>query len=148
MKLWPKPRVRPIRFHDLRHSTATLLLREGVPLAVVQKVLRHEDPKLTAQTYGHLERDFLLASVDRLRFEGMPVPEPLPMRATARNRGTLMGPTSLDTRKGPEAREQNRRASDPFSVRAIQDSNLWPLAPEKASLHFRWNPKQAATCRI
>jgi hypothetical protein len=27
-------------------STATLLLREGVPLAVVQRVLRHEDPKL------------------------------------------------------------------------------------------------------
>ena len=134
MKLWPKPCVRPIRFHDLRHSTATLLLREGVPLAVVQKVLRHEDPKLTAQTYGHLERDFLLASVDRLRFEGMPAPEPLPIRATAGNRGTLMGPTSMERRKGSKARERNTRASDPFSVRAIQDSNLWPLAPEANAL--------------
>jgi hypothetical protein len=97
---------------------------------VVQRVLRHEDPKLTAATYGHLERDFLLASVDRLRFEGMPAPEPAGIRATAGSRGTLMGPRSRETRKGPEARERNARASDPFSVRAIQDSNLWPLAPE------------------
>ena len=134
MKLWPKPQVRPIRFHDLRHSTATLLLREGVPLAVVQRVLRHEDPKLTAQTYGHLERDFLLASVDRLRFEGMPAPEQAPIRATVGNRGTLMGPRSPEMRKGPEARKRNACASDPFNVRAIQDSNLWPLAPEANAL--------------
>jgi hypothetical protein len=38
MKLWPKPVVRPIRFHDLRHTIATLLLRSGVLLVVVQKV--------------------------------------------------------------------------------------------------------------
>jgi site-specific recombinase XerD len=47
----------------LRHSTATVLLREGVPLAVVQRVLRQEDPKLTAATYGHLDRDFLIPAL-------------------------------------------------------------------------------------
>jgi integrase len=30
MKLWAKPKVRPTRWHDLRHTTATLLLRAGV----------------------------------------------------------------------------------------------------------------------
>jgi integrase len=59
MKLWPKPVVRPIRFHDLPHTTATLLLRSGVPLVVVQKVLRHRDPKLTEAVYGHLATDYL-----------------------------------------------------------------------------------------
>ncbi len=35
--------------------TATLLLKAGVPLARVQRVLRHSDPRLTAMTYGHLD---------------------------------------------------------------------------------------------
>ncbi len=148
MKLWPKPNVRPTRFYDLRHSTATLLLREGVPLAVVQRVLRHEDPKLTAATYGHLERDFLLASVDRLRFEGMPEPEPVRARAAAGARGTLMGPTQLETPKGPKSRRGNPSNLDPFGLRAMRESNPRPLAPEKASLHFRWNRTHAEKCRI
>jgi hypothetical protein len=105
-----------------------------VPLVAVQKVLRHEDPKLTEATYGHLEQDFLLDSVDRLRFDGMPEPEPVRARAVAGARRTLMGPTHPETTKGPEASEKNPRASDPFNVRAIQDSNLWPLAPEANAL--------------
>jgi hypothetical protein len=52
-KLWPKPQVRPLRFHDLRHTTASLLLLAGVPLVVVQRVLRHRDPKLTERVYRH-----------------------------------------------------------------------------------------------
>ena len=94
--------------------------------------LRHhpEDP----QTYGHLERDFLLASVDRLRFDGMPVPEPIAIRAHIGNRRTLMGPAAPETPKGAEASERNPRASDPFNVRAILDSNQWPLAPEANAL--------------
>jgi integrase len=55
MKLWAKAVPRHVRFHDLRHTTATLLLKAGVPLATVQRVLRHSDPRLTAMTYGHLD---------------------------------------------------------------------------------------------
>ncbi len=68
MSLWPKPQVRPLRFHDLRHTTATLLLEAGVPLAVVQRILRHRDPRITAETYGHLAPDYLRSQVDRLAF--------------------------------------------------------------------------------
>jgi hypothetical protein len=43
-----------MRFHDLRHSTATLLLRERVDAHRVQRLLRHRDVKTTTGTYGHL----------------------------------------------------------------------------------------------
>jgi integrase len=66
MTLWPKAQVRPIRFHDLRHTTATLLLRAGVHMASVQKILRHRDPRITAEVYGHLTPDYLREEVDSL----------------------------------------------------------------------------------
>jgi integrase len=45
--LWPKPIVRKITFHHLRHTAGSLFLMSGVPLEVVQKMLRHTDPKIT-----------------------------------------------------------------------------------------------------
>ena len=54
MKLWVKPIPRRLRFHDTRHSTAAILLRSKVPLAVVQKVLRHSDSAITVNVYGNL----------------------------------------------------------------------------------------------
>jgi integrase len=54
-RLWSKAIPRHVRLHDLRHTAATLLLKAGVPLQFVQRILRHLDPKLTAMTYGHLD---------------------------------------------------------------------------------------------
>ncbi len=42
------------RFHDLRHTHATLLLESGVPVHVVQARLGHESVKTTVDTYGHV----------------------------------------------------------------------------------------------
>jgi integrase len=68
MKLWPKARLRPIRFHDLRHTTASLLMMAGANPAAVQRILRHQDPRITTEVYGHLAPDYLRAEIDRLRF--------------------------------------------------------------------------------
>jgi|HubBroStandDraft_1064217.scaffolds.fasta_scaffold03633_6 integrase len=68
MKLWPKARVRPIRFHDLRHTTASLLMMSGANPAAVQRILRHSDPRITTEVYGHLAPEYLRAEIDRLRF--------------------------------------------------------------------------------
>ena len=43
-----------IRFHDLRHSAASLLIAQGVPLRTVMEVLGHSTITLTANTYAHL----------------------------------------------------------------------------------------------
>ena len=47
-------RVTPIRFHDLRHTHGSLLIKEGVPVKVVSERLGHAHIALTMQTYQHL----------------------------------------------------------------------------------------------
>lgn len=44
-----------IRFHDLRHSCASVLLSKGFSLKDVQEWLGHSDIKMTANVYGHLD---------------------------------------------------------------------------------------------
>lgn len=43
-----------IRFHDLRHTAATIMLLRGVPIFTVSKVLGHSKPSVTLDIYGHL----------------------------------------------------------------------------------------------
>jgi integrase len=50
-----------VRFHDLRHSAATLMLAEGVPLAVISEWLGHAGIAITAASYA--------AIVPQLRLE-------------------------------------------------------------------------------
>ena len=47
-----------IRFHDLRHTCATLLLSEGeVPVKVVQEILGHSSVSITMDIYSHVLPD-------------------------------------------------------------------------------------------
>lgn len=46
--------LRRMRFHDLRHSCASLLLANGVPLKHIQEWLGHSDFTTTANIYAHL----------------------------------------------------------------------------------------------
>ena len=55
-----------IRFHDLRHTFATLLLIEGVPVTVVSKMLGHASAKMTLDTYSHVLPDSLDEASDAM----------------------------------------------------------------------------------
>jgi integrase len=46
---------RRMRYHDLRHSAASLLLASGVSLKEIQEWLGHSNFAITANTYAHLE---------------------------------------------------------------------------------------------
>ena len=43
-----------VRFHDLRHTAASLMLNNGIPVIVVSKILGHSKPSITLDIYGHL----------------------------------------------------------------------------------------------
>jgi len=43
-----------VNFHDLRHSTASLLIKKGVSLDVIRKILGHSTTKMT-ERYAHIE---------------------------------------------------------------------------------------------
>lgn len=60
--------LRVIRFHDLRHTIATLLIQAGVPIAHVSKLLGHSSIAITMDTYGHLLTSDLHAAVRQLKF--------------------------------------------------------------------------------
>jgi integrase len=53
-RLLQKAGLEKIRFHDLRHTAASLMLNNGVPALVVSKILGHSKPSTTLDIYGHL----------------------------------------------------------------------------------------------
>ncbi len=46
--------IKGVRFHDLRHTHASLLLREGVNLKVVSERLGHSSIQITADLHSHV----------------------------------------------------------------------------------------------
>ncbi len=54
------------RFHDLRHSCATLLLVQGVSPRVVMDVLGHSEIAMTMNTYSHVVPELRRDAADRM----------------------------------------------------------------------------------
>ena len=69
-KLLEKNGLRPIRFHDLRHSCASLLLANGVPMKQIQEWLGHSDFSTTANIYAYLDYASKLSSAQAM-LEGL-----------------------------------------------------------------------------
>jgi site-specific recombinase XerD len=65
VKLWVRAVPPRIRFHDLRHAAATNLLRAGVPLQHVSRLIRHSSIRTTVDIYGHLTNEDLRLSLER-----------------------------------------------------------------------------------
>jgi len=93
-----KPAVRAaglpatLRFYDLRHTCASLLIREGASVKAVQAQLGHATASITLDTYGHLfpdELDQLAARLEGVRAAALAElwphggPDVLPLRKGA-----------------------------------------------------------------
>ena len=66
--------LRRMRFHDLRHSCASLLLANGVPLKHIQEWLGHSDFTTTANIYDHLDYKSKITSAQAME-TGLALPE-------------------------------------------------------------------------
>ncbi|ABS28397.1 site-specific integrase [Anaeromyxobacter sp. Fw109-5] len=132
-KLWVKPVVRPIRFHDLRHTTGSLLIMSGADLAAVQRILRHSDPKLTTEVYAHLAPEYLRAEVDRLSFgaavlETVPPFDSAPAARALRSGRTDSEARGFATRLLPDPTAGKRKAGTPRAK--AQEVPAWRLERE------------------
>ncbi len=58
--------LRHVRYHDLRHSCASLLLANGVSMKQIQEWLGHSDFSTTANIYAHLDYSSKLTSADAM----------------------------------------------------------------------------------
>ena len=66
--------LRRMRFHDLRHSCASLLLANDVPLKHIQEWLGHSDFTTTANIYAHLDYKSKITSAQAME-TGLALPE-------------------------------------------------------------------------
>lgn len=75
-RLLARAGLRSMRFHDLRHSCATLLLVQGVSPRVVMKILGHSQINVTMNTCSHvlpdLQRDAAARLDELLTGDGTP----------------------------------------------------------------------------
>ncbi len=61
-----KAGIRRIRFHDLRHTCASMLLAQGVPARVVMDVLGHSQLAITTDLYSHVMPTALREAADAM----------------------------------------------------------------------------------
>jgi integrase len=108
MRMWPSAIPRPMRFHDVRHTTITLLLRLKVPMHLVQRIARHSNIRLTVDTYGHLEVEDLREAMELLGEATGVMPDAL--EAEVRRDSFALGPIGVQAfpeaeKTGPGSKE-------------------------------------------
>jgi len=69
-KFMEKQGFKRLRYHDLRHSCASLLLANGVSLKQIQDWLGHSDFAITANIYGHLDFSSKQVAADSMTWIG------------------------------------------------------------------------------
>jgi integrase len=65
-KILKKNNLSKLRFHDLRHTSATLMFNEGVPFELISKRLGHSNTNITQNIYTHFSEENQMQVANRL----------------------------------------------------------------------------------
>jgi integrase len=139
--LWPKAVPKDYRFHHLRHTNASSLLKLRESLPLVQDILGHADPETTRRIYGHLELDDKRRALAQLRFRLPAGNGHGAAPASGTRAGGEAGVNGAPAVRPPES--EKTEAADPSGNRSEisglvmsgrQDLNLRPLAPQASAL--------------
>ena len=95
--------VPTIRFHDLRHTHGSLLIKEGIPVKVVSERLGHSNIAFTMQTYQHVLPGMQADAARTTERLARPVP-PAEKEAVERRRNSRRK-TRLSRRNAPTTRK-------------------------------------------
>jgi len=115
--------VRQVRFHDLRHTFASLLLQNGESPVYVKDQMDHCSIQVTVDLYGHLIPGGNTQAVDRLDF----VVEERPLRpesaTPAQPAPVSQGPISSDQLQSPAVTTTGHGVDDGFRTRDLRIHN-------------------------
>ena len=122
----------------------------GANPAAVQRIMRHSDPKITTEVYGHLAPEYLRAEVDRLSFGTAPAEaeESLGAVALVKKSGPfvpLVSPQRARVRDQAESTSRNRLESEVSSESGRRGSNPRPRAWEARALPAELLPHRPMT---
>jgi integrase len=92
--------LRRFRFHDLRQTFGSLLIRDGASLAYVKDQMGHSSIQVTVDTYGHLIPGADIAGVDRLDVKTTPQQNAIPAQLAVRSE-TEIPPEVVESSGGP-----------------------------------------------
>jgi len=109
-----------MRFHDLRHTAATLMLRAGVDAHRVQRILRHASVTTTTDTYGHLAVDDLRDAVARIGPKNLaPLADSLLTKSPRALSGLKHPTNSPNENRAFESEPRGDRTHDPRLKRPV-----------------------------
>jgi integrase len=95
-----------IRFHDLRHTAASLMLNHGIPVIVVSRRLGHSDASVTLNIYAHTTVDMQNEAASLMDELITPIPVILPQGGLVTQEEIPLHPVAPDAKisiYGPHA---------------------------------------------
>jgi len=115
--------VRQVRFHDLRHTFASLLLQNGESPVYVKDQMGHSSIQVTVDLYGHLIPGGNQQAVDRLDTPMETAFEKAESTTSAQPEQTYHGPVSSDRASNPAVRRNGVGVDDGFRTRDLRIHN-------------------------